>query len=71
MFYPSAGNIEKAERAFYEYLGLAWAKMRGVIQTSVDLAVNFEDQEVSEEELFLLFRVLILDVMNYLCHFKP
>lgn len=31
MFYPSAGNIEKAERAFYEYLGLAWAKLRGVI----------------------------------------
>jgi len=30
-FYPSASNIEKAERAFYEYLGLAWAKLRGAI----------------------------------------
>jgi len=31
MFYPSAAGIYKAERAFYEYLGLAWAKLRGKI----------------------------------------
>jgi len=31
MFFPSAGRIEKTERAFYEYLGLAWAKLRGQI----------------------------------------
>jgi len=31
MFYPNAGRIEKTERAFYEYLGLAWAKLRGQI----------------------------------------
>jgi uncharacterized SAM-binding protein YcdF (DUF218 family) len=31
MFYPSAAGIYKAERAFYEYLGLAWAKLRGAI----------------------------------------
>ncbi len=30
-FYPSAGGLRKAERAFYEYLGLAWAKLRGQI----------------------------------------
>ena len=29
MFYPGAGGLLKAERAFYEYLGLAWAKLRG------------------------------------------
>lgn len=31
MFFPSSGRIEKTERAFYEYLGLAWAKLRGQI----------------------------------------
>jgi len=31
MFYPSVNGLCKAERAFYEYLGLAWAKLRGVI----------------------------------------
>jgi len=31
MFYPSGAGISKAERAFYEYLGLAWAKLRGAI----------------------------------------
>ena len=31
MFYPSGNGLCKAERAFYEYLGLAWAKLRGVI----------------------------------------
>ena len=31
MFFPSAGRIVKTERAFYEYLGLAWAKLRGQI----------------------------------------
>lgn len=31
MFYPSANGLCKAERAFYEYLGLAWAKLRGAI----------------------------------------
>jgi uncharacterized SAM-binding protein YcdF (DUF218 family) len=30
-FYPRAENLHKAERAFYEYLGLAWAKLRGAI----------------------------------------
>lgn len=30
-FYPSVGGLRKAERAFYEYLGLAWAKLRGMI----------------------------------------
>lgn len=30
-FYPTADGIWKAERAFYEYLGLAWAKLRGKI----------------------------------------
>jgi len=29
MFFPSAGNLRKAERAVYEYLGLMWAKLRG------------------------------------------
>jgi uncharacterized SAM-binding protein YcdF (DUF218 family) len=28
-FYPRAENLLKAERAFYEYLGFAWAKLRG------------------------------------------
>ena len=27
-FYPTADGLMKAERAFYEYLGLAWIKMR-------------------------------------------
>ena len=31
MFFPGAGRIEKVERAFYEYLGLVWAKFRGQI----------------------------------------
>ncbi len=31
IFFPSAGQIEKIERAFYEYLGLVWAKLRGQI----------------------------------------
>jgi uncharacterized SAM-binding protein YcdF (DUF218 family) len=30
-FYPRAENLHKAERAFYEYLGFAWAKLRGAI----------------------------------------
>jgi len=30
-FYPSAGGLRKAERAFYEYFGLVWAKLRGLI----------------------------------------
>jgi uncharacterized SAM-binding protein YcdF (DUF218 family) len=28
-FFPRVENLDKAERAFYEYLGLAWAKLRG------------------------------------------
>jgi len=28
-FFPSAGALEKAERAVHEYLGLLWATMRG------------------------------------------
>ena len=31
MFYPTADSLWKAERAFYEYLGIAWAKLRGKI----------------------------------------
>jgi uncharacterized SAM-binding protein YcdF (DUF218 family) len=30
-FFPRAENLDKAERAFYEYLGFAWAKLRGAI----------------------------------------
>ena len=30
-FYPSAGGLRKAELAVHEYLGLAWAKVRGKI----------------------------------------
>ena len=30
-FFPSADGLERAERAFHEYLGLAWAKLRGQI----------------------------------------
>ena len=31
MFFPSAGRMEKMEKAFHEYLGLVWAKIRGQI----------------------------------------
>jgi hypothetical protein len=31
VFFPSSENIRNAERVFYEYLGLAWAKLRGQI----------------------------------------
>ena len=31
MFFPSSNGLRKAERAFYEYLGLAWARIRGQI----------------------------------------
>ena len=31
MFFPSAGSLGKAEKAFHEYLGLGWAKLRGQI----------------------------------------
>jgi hypothetical protein len=31
MFFPSAGHLHKSERAFHEYLGMAWAKLRGQI----------------------------------------
>ena len=31
VFFPSAGKIGNAERVFHEYLGLAWAKLRGQI----------------------------------------
>ncbi|HWS90277.1 MAG TPA: ElyC/SanA/YdcF family protein [Pyrinomonadaceae bacterium] len=30
-FFPSTGNLRRAETATYEYLGLAWAKVRGRI----------------------------------------
>ena len=30
-FFPGAGNLRKAERIFHEYLGIAWAKLRGQI----------------------------------------
>lgn len=30
-FFPSTGGLRKAERAIHEYLGLAWAKIRGQI----------------------------------------
>jgi len=29
VFFPSTGNLRKAEKAFHEYLGSAWAKIRG------------------------------------------
>ena len=29
-FYPTANGLMKAERAFYEYLGLAWTKIKGI-----------------------------------------
>jgi uncharacterized SAM-binding protein YcdF (DUF218 family) len=28
-FFPSTGNLGKAELAIHEYLGLTWAKLRG------------------------------------------
>lgn len=31
MLYPSAMSLRKAERAAYEYLGLAWAELRGAV----------------------------------------
>ena len=31
VFFPNSGRIGQAERIFYEYLGLAWAKLRGQI----------------------------------------
>jgi uncharacterized SAM-binding protein YcdF (DUF218 family) len=31
MVFPCAGNLGKAERAVYEYLGLMWAKIRGQV----------------------------------------
>jgi uncharacterized SAM-binding protein YcdF (DUF218 family) len=31
IFYPGVSGLSKAERAFYEYLGLAWSKLRGRI----------------------------------------
>ena len=30
-FFPRAGNLLKAEKIFHEYLGIAWAKLRGQI----------------------------------------
>jgi uncharacterized SAM-binding protein YcdF (DUF218 family) len=27
-FFPSASNLDKSKRAFYEYLGITWAKLR-------------------------------------------
>src|SRR5207253_2584324 len=30
-FFPSSGGLRRAEAATYEYLGLAWAKVRGKI----------------------------------------
>ncbi len=30
-FFPGAGNLRKAEAGFHEYLGIAWAKLRGQI----------------------------------------
>jgi uncharacterized SAM-binding protein YcdF (DUF218 family) len=30
-FFPRADALRKAELAFHEYLGLAWAKLRGQI----------------------------------------
>ncbi|MEW5801116.1 MAG: ElyC/SanA/YdcF family protein [bacterium] len=31
-FFPGAGSLYKAEKGFYEYLGIAWAKLRGQVQ---------------------------------------
>jgi uncharacterized SAM-binding protein YcdF (DUF218 family) len=30
-FFPRSGNLHKAEKSFHEYLGIAWAKLRGQI----------------------------------------
>lgn len=30
-FFPSAGSLQKSERAVYEYLGILWARLRGQI----------------------------------------
>ena len=30
-FFPNALSLHKSERAFYEYLGILWAKLRGQI----------------------------------------
>ena len=32
MFFPGASALRKAEIAFHEYLGMAWAKIRGQIK---------------------------------------
>ena len=31
LFFPGASNLRKVERAFHEYLGLVWGKIRGQI----------------------------------------
>ena len=31
VFFPNSGKIRNAELVFHEYLGLAWAKLRGQI----------------------------------------
>ena len=31
MFFPSTDGLRKAERAFYEYMGVVWSKLRGQI----------------------------------------
>ena len=31
VFFPNTGSLHKMERSFYEYLGLAWAKLMGQI----------------------------------------
>jgi len=31
MFYPGVSGLSKAERAFHEYLGIVWSKLRGQI----------------------------------------
>lgn len=31
LLYPSSSGLHKSERAFYEYLGLLWAKLRGQV----------------------------------------
>ena len=36
MFFPSAGSLERGERAIHEYLGILWAKMRGQIRFAKD-----------------------------------
>lgn len=34
IFFPGAGELYQTERAVYEYLGMAWARLRGQIQNS-------------------------------------